>query len=395
MRKIDATKPIPKYHQISRSVLEQIEHGTWQQDERIPSCRELAEYFQTTYMTVTKAMDLLDRGGVIRRVQGKGMFVNPRDRDDVSTLVGVLAQTTGDVYSDMFTSLITHLEGYGLHSIVLSAGDFRQSPIWRKEERVEALLRRKVRALVVDGIWGLGMEALARYAPKVPTWVFVNRFESSIPVAGASFVLSDSCKGGFLAADHLLARGYGRLVFLTYPHPDTVGREGRHPSPAPPLTYQSSVIDGLREALRRRGLDDNRDLAVLLDPSPDRDALLRRHVADGFRGIVCMGDFHAQPAYRLAADMGLQVGRDLGVVGYFDTPIARSMMPSLTSVSIQEERMGDCVGQAVVEGWTDRREWIEPLLRERASTGNSPADASATGAAPTSPVAANGGAEEI
>ncbi len=65
----------PKYLQIREAIRDEIEDGFYQPGSAIPSENELAERFDVTRLTVRNAVDALVAGGLLRRVQGKGVYV--------------------------------------------------------------------------------------------------------------------------------------------------------------------------------------------------------------------------------------------------------------------------------------------------------------------------------
>lgn len=69
--------PGPKYENVKRYVRARIQSGEWKVSERIPSENELAHIFDSSRLTVHRALRELGRDGVITRVHGVGSFVAP------------------------------------------------------------------------------------------------------------------------------------------------------------------------------------------------------------------------------------------------------------------------------------------------------------------------------
>lgn len=65
----------PKYLQIRETIRDEIEDGAYLPGSAIPSENDLADRFGTTRLTVRNAIDALVSGGLLRRVQGKGVYV--------------------------------------------------------------------------------------------------------------------------------------------------------------------------------------------------------------------------------------------------------------------------------------------------------------------------------
>jgi GntR family transcriptional regulator len=67
---------IPIYQQIISYVKEYIDNGIYQKGNIIPSEQELCNQFNTSRMTVRKAIDELVNDGFLYRIQGRGTFVS-------------------------------------------------------------------------------------------------------------------------------------------------------------------------------------------------------------------------------------------------------------------------------------------------------------------------------
>ncbi len=72
---ISNSSPVPIYEQIKTSLVEQIIDGTLEENEPLPSIRNLAQDIRVSVLTVKKAYDELERDGYIVSIQGKGTFV--------------------------------------------------------------------------------------------------------------------------------------------------------------------------------------------------------------------------------------------------------------------------------------------------------------------------------
>lgn len=69
-------KKIPIYQQLAELLREKIEKGEYAFGSSLPSEREIAETYELNRMTVRKALDLLEKEGLLVRIQGKGTFIN-------------------------------------------------------------------------------------------------------------------------------------------------------------------------------------------------------------------------------------------------------------------------------------------------------------------------------
>jgi GntR family transcriptional regulator len=68
----------PRHEQISDWLREQIEQGTYEVDEQLPSEKQLGEQFDVSRVTVRRALQTLESEDYIYRRQGLGSFVKER-----------------------------------------------------------------------------------------------------------------------------------------------------------------------------------------------------------------------------------------------------------------------------------------------------------------------------
>jgi LacI family transcriptional regulator len=152
---------------------------------------------------------------------------------------------------------------------------------------------------------------------------------------GVPSVSADDLAGGRLAADHLVAAGYRRIAIL-------------HTDPTLPAMHD-----------RRRGFVEGLEAAGL-SLAPDHDCtaasmsyddshaaaldLLRR----GPDAVFAVDDVMAVAVIAAAAELGLAVPGDVGVVGYDETAMAAWGTVSLTSVDQRAVEMGRAVASMVL-----------------------------------------------
>lgn len=74
--RIDRTSAVPFYVQLKDVLAEQVTSGRWEPGIQIPSEPLLEEHFGVSRTTVRRALDAMEREGLIRREKGRGTFVN-------------------------------------------------------------------------------------------------------------------------------------------------------------------------------------------------------------------------------------------------------------------------------------------------------------------------------
>lgn len=79
--RIDPRSAEPVFEQLAFQVKQAVAEGTLAEGDRLPSVRELAKELAINPNTVVRALELLERDGVILRRQGAGCFVAERRSD--------------------------------------------------------------------------------------------------------------------------------------------------------------------------------------------------------------------------------------------------------------------------------------------------------------------------
>lgn len=146
---------------------------------------------------------------------------------------------------------------------------------------------------------------------------------------GVPNVYSDSEKGGYLAARHLLDLGHRRLGFL-----------------ADNLTLKTRRWRGQEKAIdeaRKRGVHIE---TTHFKPEQVQEWRFRPTEARAFftspnapTGVLAWNDHEALPLLSLLASIGLRVPEDISVVGHDNLPVGQLVHPQLTTVDIAIEQM--------------------------------------------------------
>ncbi|HXD10129.1 MAG TPA: LacI family DNA-binding transcriptional regulator [Anaerolineales bacterium] len=199
--------------------------------------------------------------------------------------------------------------------------------------------------------------------PQLPIPVI---FLSTQPSKELHVVEIDNRKGGYLATQHLLERGYRRIGLIAGPLNWWAASERRR---------------GWQDALNAAGLPSNevqviegnwsaesgeRALHELLQKCPDVQA------------VFASNDQMALGLMRAARSLGIEIPKDLAVVGFDDTPESAFYCPPLTTVRQDLYKLGQVAVQTFLQlrdaeqkgGSTTSHQtvWLQPQLIVREST---------------------------
>lgn len=75
---MDKTTKVPLYLQLVEELIYKIENKEYEENDKLPSERELCEIYSLSRITVRNALQELERDGYIYKLHGKGTFVSSR-----------------------------------------------------------------------------------------------------------------------------------------------------------------------------------------------------------------------------------------------------------------------------------------------------------------------------
>ncbi|QDU07765.1 Arabinose metabolism transcriptional repressor [Gimesia aquarii] len=105
-----------KYERIQEYLKTQIREGQLPPGTALPSEQQLANLFESARSTVRQAMGMLEREGLVSRVQGKGTFVHENARQRLASGLDILALVIPEVLSGFYPSLQHSFEESARHS---------------------------------------------------------------------------------------------------------------------------------------------------------------------------------------------------------------------------------------------------------------------------------------
>lgn len=154
--------------------------------------------------------------------------------------------------------------------------------------------------------------------------VFFDRVPSNL---NADKVIVDDVAGGYKAAMHLISKGYKKLGILTTPEHLKVG---------------SDREKGFVRALQENGLTIYPNFDIKIDErqpiSPQIETIFNRKELPN--AIFAVNEFYAATALKIAQKRGLQVPKDLAIIGFTDGLISKITSPGLTTVAQHGYTMG-------------------------------------------------------
>ncbi|GAB5471606.1 MAG: ribose operon transcriptional repressor RbsR [Rhodospirillales bacterium] len=281
-------------------------------------------------------------------------------RGEKTGSIGMLVtSSTNPVFAEVIKGVEQRCFERGYSLILCNTGDDRE----RLNRHLKTLLQKRIDGLVVMTTNAdlRFFDDLREHRGLMMVAIDAEDLEE-VPV-----VKDDSTRGGALAADYLLGRGFRKLAAIAGPaaHPRAEQR-----------------LQGFVQALREAGQDEAALFIVRSDMTlADGAAAMRRLLHQAERrpdAVFCMNDLSAIGALHAAREAGLAVPDDISLIGYDDIEMAAYCAPPLTTVRQPTLDIGRTAADrliGLVEGAESGSAVVAlpPELIERQSVGFGPA----------------------
>lgn len=328
----------PKYQRIYDDLLEQINTGRLRDGERLPSEIELAQTYDVSRPTVTRALNDLRQQGLLMRRSGAGSFVrllkkDGHDRQDAAThhRFGLLVPRLGEIFEPIANRIaeLAHDMNFSLLWVGTTTDDIASPQMY------EQTCRRYIEH-DVDGIFLVTMEL-------TPEADAVNRrVMQLVEEAGVTIVLIDSdfevfprrsafdlvgidnLRCGYQAAVHLIDDQPRRIDFFQQPYS------------APTVATR---VRGYEEALKDFDIPRNPEWIHVGDPADHN--FVQKCLDDGARDIICGNDSTAAELMYTITESGYRIPEDVRIVGFDDMKYARLARVPLTTFRQPCRQLGE------------------------------------------------------
>lgn len=359
LKPISAEPGQPLYAQAREAIREAVDRGLILPGEQLPSTKALSDSLGVSLVTVHRALQELVGSGVLRRGQGRGTFVHERYDErrhpHHGTRLGVVfhaeCSLADSFHGQIFEGVRQEATDLGIDLVLLRFGED-----WRSE--CSGYLFVNPLPTQLDSPPRFSSSSRSNGSSSDPILVLGARTDRP----GVGYIDTDNLEIGRIAASHLASTHPARVMYVG---------DG---------SELSNSVDrwvGFRESCRGFGLafDEQRDS---IRPSDWRlDDAHAERLCEMLRqdrrptAIFAAGYYFALGVYRAASAVGLELGRDIALVGVDDPPSAEYLSPALTTVAQPLIEVGREAVREIVrmtDGGEPIRRTLPPTLRVRASS---------------------------
>ena len=294
---------------------------------------------------------------VIDAIKELRFFPNAAARSLIHNKTHNLALVISDIANPSYSDLIKGVQ-------FIANQDKYAVFLFDAEEKAEKELN------ILDMLFEKRIDGIMIAAPRVSNRKLIEFANRKIPMVlynrGSknkdlfSIMINDS-SGAFRAVSYLIELGHRRIGFITGP----IRSESCH-----------AKYKGYKAALKRYGLDFDGKLVAIGDATPksgfkamEKLLLLERPPT----AIFVYDDYSAFGVYECIYKKGMQIPRDLSVIGSDDIFYARFLDPPLTTLNIPYYKIGTRLARTIISflkgtKQIKRKIFIDPELKIRGST---------------------------
>jgi len=352
---------------VAEDIRRRIKEGIFPVNSYLPPERKLAEECGYSRPTISAAINLLAKDGVVMRAPGRSALVLPqRDppaRPELAVLYNVagrasLSEEGQVIFEGIQDTLSRNAYRFTLVPLI-TEGDLLSPRSERSVavKDVPSLVGRFGAFLFIEGTDAIE-EILSIQSRRVP--VVVANLEQPDVETCSTWV--DHRKTTMEAVNILASMGHKRIAYI--------GTD-------PQYNFYAKTLDGFRQGMARAGLVVDEGLVAICIKTDSFPAyILAREFfkrAEPPTGIVCARDEHAGGACQAATEAGRVVGRDVSIIG-FGALGDWAADPVLTTFREPAYELGAGAAEMLIDqvtnGWRppERREF-EPRLLLRRSVG--------------------------
>lgn len=305
--------------QVRSYVLSKITGKQWNKGDKIPKDQDLASELGISYQTVRGVVSQLAKDGYLQRYQGKGTFVAhdlPLHGELNEKRRILFVHTSGD-FNNLFARLVTQQavdQGFEvLEQLVCSCQDAIETFNHFDRDRYDAVL-----FLPPGGQVNAELLMFQKTA-RVP-FIFLD---CDLTAVQCNSVMTDSRKGGELAAKHLLALGHQKIAVVIGEPADTSQVRDR---------VQGFI--GLLEILGIKPVIIDCHAEVICDRTALACQIIEQKLKDGLEvtAIYAVSDATAIGVMHALQKENIEVPRQVSVIGFDGLPLGEFINPPLTSV---------------------------------------------------------------
>jgi len=239
---------------------------------------------------------------------------------ETRTIGVVIADNRNPFYAEVLNGMEEAAREKNYHIILANT----QKDYKKEEEAINLLLAKRVDGLLITPVQDKDDDIKNLIDANI-SFVVVGRDFENIEVDA---VYNDEVKGGFLATEYLIKKGYKRIALID---------DFLYKSPA------KGRLEGYKKALKKYRIPLDESLIsvgdINIEDGYERTKQMLEKKLD-FTAIFAYNDMMAFGVMQAIKEKGLRIPEDIGLVGYDDILFSSIISPSLSTISLKKKELG-------------------------------------------------------
>lgn len=316
----------PIYKKIMNSIQLKITNNTYSAHDKLPSESELMKEFNTSRITVIRALNDLEAQSIIYRQKGKGSFVSPKMsyKNNGTDIIALVLPHQINLFSGG-QQYAYSIAKYCEQNNYLCSINYSNQLISNEKNLLENLINYNVSGAIIYPIGNENITALSNlYIKNFPMVLLDKQLEE----LGLSSVGSDNYNGAYNAVEYLIKNNHKAIGFIGSKDSDVV--QARYKGYCRALIDNSIVI---RPELIVSGYNNTKGDEQTILSIEDAKEILTRMKKNGVSAIFCVNDLTANIIMQAANILNISIPNDISLMGFDHIQFGDIQHPNLSSVA--------------------------------------------------------------
>ncbi len=301
-----------KYLVVKQSIMDKIQNGELQPNDKLPSEEEYSKMFNVSGITIRKALTELANEGYLIRTKRKGTFVSSPVSEESSSHLIAIVLSAEDYYDISYMKIIRGAQSMAAEYNYSLIVEWSSNNLVHEAETIRKMLDRNIDGFIIypfDPIKSKNNYLLIE-EKNIP-YVLVDRYNINHP---CYFAGCSNYDGAVLATRELLKLNHTKIKFAGYHFF---------------LNSEQERFNGYCSVMRQAGLEvTQEDLLINIDYDLLKKQILDREVT----ALFCCNDRIAIKIIQNLLERGVRIPQDISVIGFDDWDYVQNTTIGLTTV---------------------------------------------------------------
>lgn len=338
-----------KHEIIEKHFIELIKNKKINIGDQLPSENEISKYFNVSRHTVRQALEKLSQCGLITKEKGKGTFcIGTGDEENKSKNIALLTTYISDyIFPKMIEGIGEVLRQKGYNLLLFNSNNDIENEI----NCLKNIESQDISGVIVQPAQSLintkDREYFKRFDEKNIKYIMINAYYEEL---NSAYIILDDEHGGYKLTKYLIELGHKKIATII--KKDDIQGQKRKLGYLKALEENNISVD---KAIIGEFTTYNREMCI--------ETFLKKilEMKEIPSAIFCYNDNVALRVIEVLRKNGLQVPKDISIVGFDDSSLATASETKLTTIIHPKKQMGIQAAKYIIgmiEGKLEKPQYV-------------------------------------